>query len=125
MRGGIGAASALAIAARGFAVLVADLDLSASQRVVDQIAVQGGVAAVFALDVTDPDAAIGAVSAAGELGPLGGVVNSAGVVHLGEAHEVTDGDWNRVIAINLTGTFNVCRAAIPGFGESGGSIVNL
>ncbi len=59
------------------------------------------------------------------LGTLDVVVNVAGVLSFSHTHEVTLDEWNRLIAINLTGTFLVCRQALPHLLASRGNIVNL
>ncbi len=115
---GIGLASARRCVAEGATVIGADLTARGDLdfEVVD-------------VDVTDA----GAVDAliAGAPGRLAGVVHAAGVAGGGPVHMVDDGSWAHVIAVNLTGTFNVARAAIrrmldnePIDGERG-SIVTL
>ncbi|QHE84501.1 SDR family NAD(P)-dependent oxidoreductase [Hydrogenophaga sp. BPS33] len=78
-------------------------------------------------DITDPQAVERAVqSAVGTFGGLDGVVNAAGIANTDWADEVSLDDWKRVIDVNLTGTFNVCRAALPEMRAAGaGTIVNL
>ena len=59
-------------------------------------------------------------------GPADILVNAAGVLHYGTAVETSDEDWDRVLDVNLKGTFLCCRAVIPGMIErGGGSIVNF
>ena len=87
-------------------------------------------ASVFFSDanVADWDAVARAVaSLAEQLGGLDGVVNVAGGgTYTGDVSQTAHADWNDVLASNLTGTFNVCRAAIPLLRASGGgSIVNV
>ncbi len=64
-------------------------------------------------------------ASADRLGGLDVVVNVAGVLSFSHTHEVTIEEWNRLIAINLTGTFLVCRQALPHLLASRGNIVNL
>ena len=59
------------------------------------------------------------------LGTLDVVVNVAGVLSFSHTHEQSLDGWNRLISINLTGTFLVCRQALPHLLSSGGNIVNL
>jgi meso-butanediol dehydrogenase/(S,S)-butanediol dehydrogenase/diacetyl reductase len=59
------------------------------------------------------------------LGKLDVVVNVAGVLSFSHTHEVTMDEWNRLIAVNLTGTFLVCRESIPHLLSTRGNIVNL
>jgi NAD(P)-dependent dehydrogenase (short-subunit alcohol dehydrogenase family) len=125
--GGIGRASARELARRGYGIIVADLDHEACDAVADEIAGEGGTSIGVALDVTDLGSVDAAVTVAAGFGkePFLSVVNCAGVAHLGEIGDVSPEDWARVIAINLTGTFSVCRAAVPHLASPGGTIVNL
>jgi len=79
------------------------------------------------LDVTKPqdwDAAV--ALAVSEFGGLDVLVNNAGIVNFAPIEEYTLEQWNLIIAINLTGTFNGIKAAIPALKASGtGSIVNI
>lgn len=78
-------------------------------------------------DITEPQVVERAVQQAVEqFGGLDGVVNAAGIANTDWADEVSLDDWKRVIDVNLTGTFNVCRAALPHLRAAGaGTIVNL
>ena len=81
-------------------------------------------------DVTDAEAVAEAVARAeAELGTLDAVVNVAGITGsqaAAECHVTPIDEWRRVIDVNLTGTFVVCRAALPGMLERGtGCIVNV
>jgi 3alpha(or 20beta)-hydroxysteroid dehydrogenase len=79
------------------------------------------------LDVTSPQDWESAVSAAVEtFGSLTILVNNAGIVNFASIEDYTLEQWNTVIAVNLTGTFNGIKAAIPALKQSkGGSIVNI
>ncbi|WP_432519423.1 SDR family NAD(P)-dependent oxidoreductase [Kineococcus sp. SYSU DK006] len=124
---GIGRAVALALAAGGAAVLVADLHEEAAQRVADEITAAGGTARAFAGDVADPAVHEAMVAAAGALGPLRAAVNNAGIG--GEAATVADyslESWHRVIQVNLNAVFYGLRAQIPAMvAAGGGAIVNM
>ena len=118
---GIGRACAERHAAGGARVAAVDLDV----RLMD-----GLDALPLAADVSDEAAVAAAVARAGdELGPLDAVVNVAGITgsHAAAECHLTPGDeWRRVIEVNLTGPFLVCRAALPGMLERGrGTIVNV
>ena len=78
-------------------------------------------------DITDPQAVERAVQqAADKFGGLDGLVNAAGIANTDWADAVSLQDWKRVIDVNLTGTFNVCRAALPALRAAGAAtIVNL
>jgi len=121
---GIGSAIADMFAARGARVAVLDmLDDKAS----DKAAELGGGAASFAVNVTDSASVNDAVAKAHDhFGQIDVLVNSAGVVALAPAEEVTDSDWDKQISVNLTGTFNVARAVgTIMLAQGSGKIINL
>jgi NAD(P)-dependent dehydrogenase (short-subunit alcohol dehydrogenase family) len=85
----------------------------------------GGIE-VVAGDVTDRaqvDAAVARVVDAH--GRLDVVANVAGIAQMGRVEEISDDEWQRVLAVNLTGPFLVCRAAAPHLKEAGGCVVNV
>ena len=124
--GGIGTATARALAAEGALVVCADLDLGAAERSALAVEADGGSAIATACDVTDPGAARAAVATAREgFGRLDLLVNVAGVGSLRPTVDVTLEEWNGTLAVNLTGTFLMCQAAIPALVASGGAIVNV
>lgn len=124
--GGIGAATAVAMAAEGARVVVADVqDGSAT---VDRIAAAGGAALAVLCDVSDPAQVEAAVGAAVErFGSLDTLVNDAGISGGSSLlHETDVETWLQVLAVNLTGPFLCTRAAMPHLLASGrGRIVNV
>ena len=125
---GIGETCAVALAARGAQVVIADLDLRAAERVVGEIAGNGGGAAPVRVDVADPASVEAMVRAAVETyGGLDVAVNNAGIG--GEQHptgEYSPEGWRRVIEINLNGVFYCLRYEIPAMlARGGGAIVNM
>lgn len=125
---GIGRAIAGALAAAGARVAVLDLQAAGVEETVAAVAAAGGEAVFLRADVSrweDIDRAVaGAVAA---LGPLGIMVNAAGVLDgYAPADEMTPALWERVIAINLTGTFLGCKRALAELVPAGrGRIVNV
>lgn len=120
---GIGAAIAAALAATGAEVICTDILKKRAEATAADLRAQGGKARSEALDVTD-STAIDALAQA--LPPLDILVCNAGVVTNTPAEDMSDAEWDKVIAVNLTGIFRTCR----GFGrrmlEAGrGSIVNI
>jgi len=105
---GLGAATAERLAADGIEVIRLDLADGADLRA----------------DVTDPTAV---QRAASEVGPIDILVNSAGIVGPNKPlWEITDDEWQRTFAVNVLGTFHLCREFVPGMRERGwGRIVNL
>jgi NAD(P)-dependent dehydrogenase (short-subunit alcohol dehydrogenase family) len=119
---GIGRAVAQRLAAEGGRVLAVDVDGAAAEATA---AAAGGDCAGTACDVSDPDAVARAVAAAvSRNGPLHALCNVAGTGHFARTTEETIEAWNKVIAVNLTGTFLMCRAALPHLRETRGAIVN-
>ena len=125
---GIGAAIARGLAAAGAKVVVADLDEAAASRLAAEIEGDGGTAAAVAQDVGDPASVERSVRFAEEkFGGLHLAVNNAGIGG-GNApiEDYSLEDWNKVIAVNLSGVFYGLKYQLPALGRSGGgSIVNI
>lgn len=123
---GIGRATAIRLAAEGAAVYLVDVNAPGCGETAEAIKRNGGTAHVGLCDVRDSGACRQAVDAAVEaLGGLDVLCNSAGVLHYGVTADMSDTDWERVIGVNLTGTFFMIRAALPHLQERHRSIVNL
>lgn len=120
---GIGRATALRLAAEGARVFAVDVQEDALAAVAAEL---GPAAAARKCDVSDPASVDSAVAeTVARFGALHVLVNAAGVLRTAHTHEETLEAWNRVLAINLTGTFLVCRAAIPHLLAARGAIVNV
>lgn len=97
----------------------------AARSVVDDLEAQGRRALAVGADVADP-MRVGLMleQVVQELGGLDIVVSNAGIWTRGDIDTMTDADWARMMAVNLTGAFHVARAAVPYLrGRGGGSIV--
>ncbi len=124
--GGIGAATALAVAAAGARVVVADV--KDGTETVEAITAADGEAAQIRCDVADPEQVEAMVAfAVDRFGAVDILVNDAGISGgSGPAHETEVAAWLRTIAVNLTGTFLCVRAAMPHLIASGrGRVVNV
>ena len=123
--GGIGGAVARRFAQEGAALCLADR--AGTDAVAAAVAELGGRSIQAGLDVTrraEMDAAVAATLAA--FGRLDILVNVAGVVSLGPAATLAEAEWDRVLDVNLKGTFLACQAVIPAMRRQRyGRIVNL
>jgi NAD(P)-dependent dehydrogenase (short-subunit alcohol dehydrogenase family) len=116
---GIGLGVARALARGGWHCAILDSD-PAGQAVADEL---GG--AFAQVDVTRPEELRAAFDdLAGRFGPIHGLVNSAGINRTGPSAEVAPADWQRVLDVDLNGTFFACQAAYPHLAPAS-AIVNL
>jgi meso-butanediol dehydrogenase/(S,S)-butanediol dehydrogenase/diacetyl reductase len=123
---GIGRATALRLAGEGAAVVCADLDEGGLADTLAKVGAGRGRSAPCLVNVAEPAAARAAVATAvARFGGLDVLCNIAGVGSFQHTGEVTAEEWNRVIGINLSGTFFMSQAAIPHLLERRGNIVNL
>ncbi len=122
---GIGAATAAALAREGAGVVIVDIEQA--DGVVDGILANGGRAWWYQVDVSDHRAVEDMVrTAEGTAGPIGILVNNAGIISRGTVLDMSFEEWNRIIAVNVTGTFNCCKAVIPSMVKRlDGCIVNI
>lgn len=123
---GIGRATARRLASEGARVLCADIDLAGAEDTAAGLADAGGTGVAHALDVTDPAACNAAVAAAVDrFSRLDGLANVAGIGCFGHVAATSDAEWARVIAVNLSGVFQMTRAALAPLAETKGAIVNI
>lgn len=125
----IGRAYGLGLASAGAAVVVADINGDGARAVADEINAAGGRAVGVRVDVTDPDSARAMADAA--TSTFGGVdilVNNAALMaELGTLHvaDIALEEWNRILAVNLSGALVCAQAVIPSMrARGGGRIVN-
>ncbi len=124
--GRIGTATSRAFAAEGARLICVDLDGGVAAATAGGIVADGGDAIGIQCDVTDQDACGDAVEVAvRSRGRLDVLVNVAGVGGFAATTDVTLDEWNRTLAVNLTGTFLMCQRSLPALVESRGSIVNV
>jgi NAD(P)-dependent dehydrogenase (short-subunit alcohol dehydrogenase family) len=126
---GIGRAAAERCAREGAAVAVVDMSADNAAATVEAITTAGGRAIACPTDVSDDAAVAGAVKATVEqLGRINGVVTSAGIFHGGDMqslHEVSIDTFQRVLSVNLQGTFSAMHHALPHLMDGGGAIVTI
>src|SRR5262245_29272648 len=102
--GGIGGAGAEALGREGAALICADIDKTAAEATAARIGAAGGRATALSLDVRDRAAVDAAVSqAVREFGRLDVLLDCAGISQTAEFLDLDPGEWDRVIAVNLTG----------------------
>ena len=125
--GGIGSATCLRLAQEGARVAVLDRDLAAAQATAERIQNNQGQALALACDITQRaqvDAAIQAIHQA--WGAVNVLVNNAGWDVFKPFTQTTEQDWERLIAINLTGALHMHHAVLPDMVEQKrGRIVNV
>jgi NAD(P)-dependent dehydrogenase (short-subunit alcohol dehydrogenase family) len=127
---GIGLATAKRFLAEGWRVALLDIDGETLKKAMDALG-KPDVTLAITCDVADPagvDKALAAV--AQKFGRLDALVNNAGIAIFKPILDVTYEDWQRVLAVNLTGPFLCSQAAVPlmrdtGGGGGGGAIVNI
>ncbi len=124
---GIGRATALRLARDGYEIAMMDLDAAGLAETRTQVQRAGGRAHCFQVDVCDP-LSVGSVTrkVAVTVGPPQVLVNVAGIGVAATVLETSDEDWNRVLAVNLTGPFLTIRATLPLMLDRGrGVVVNI
>lgn len=125
--GGIGTAVAKRFAAEGAAVLCTDRDLARAEATAAVVTSAGGKAHAFRADVAEPrDCSAQVAEAVKRLGTLDVLVNNAGIGFHKLALDTTLEDWDRVMRINMTGSFLTAQAAARVMAERGrGRIIQL
>ncbi len=124
---GIGEAIAVALAEAGAGVVVSARSVEKIEGVAGRLRALGARAFAVPCDVTDPDGVAAlAREAAERLGPIDILVNNAGIAAGAPLHRIRLDEWNRILAVNATGTFLCTQAFAPAMLERGwGRIVNV
>lgn len=124
--GGIGGGIVAVLLAEGANVVLADLDVAHTQAVATALDPAGRHTLAVAVDVCD-EISVGeaAVAALTRFGRIDGLVNNAGTIALNPAWEATTAEWDRQLAVNVTGTFVVSKVLGEHMKAAGGAIVNV
>jgi len=123
---GIGAATARALAAAGWPVVLAARTRDQIERQAAELVTRGHRARAVVCDVTSEAGVEGLASAAAETGPVSVLVNNAGAAGSMPLKRTTLEDWNRLLAVNATGAFLCTRAVLPAMLERHwGRVVNI
>lgn len=120
--GGIGRAAALALAAEGARLELWDLDQGSAENTAGKARAMGAEVTVRRVDVAREDEVQAAAAALGEINI---VLHCAGIMSAKFLEDCTLEEWQRVITVNLTGSFLVCRAVLPLLERQGGGRVVL
>jgi NAD(P)-dependent dehydrogenase (short-subunit alcohol dehydrogenase family) len=117
---GIGRAIAEAFTAAGAEVALLDLNADALAGVALEL---GSSAAPFVCDVTEEAAVQQTFAAIADAGPIHGLVNSAGISHIGTLLSTSSADFDRLFQVNVRGTFLCMREAVPHLQQRGGGVI--
>lgn len=126
---GIGFAIAEGFCKNGASVALLDIFEQSLEKAADDLKRKYPEVTIdaFQCDVADSENVDAAFKAAAEsLGRIDILVNNAGILRRGMLEDMSDDDWNAVMAVNLTGVFNCCRAVLPAMKSIGaGNILNV
>jgi len=124
---GIGKAVALALAREGAGVVVTDVDVEGAQRVAQEIDGLGWKAQAIQADVSQCEAVQQLVKqAVSHFGRIDILVNNAGIIRRGTFLDHEPEEWDKVLSVNLGGTFNCAKEVVPlMIKQGGGKIINI
>ena len=123
---GIAREAAILLGASGTVVAVADINLETAQETAQSIALSGGQAAAFELDVSNPANVADVVAGIErDMDQIDYLVNLAGSFATAELADISDTLWADTISVHLNGTFYTCRAIVPSMMDrQRGAVVN-
>lgn len=123
---GIGRATALLLAQEGAAVAVVDINTAQGQAVVQEIESQGGRSLFIPCDVSRSEDCQRAVDDTLEqFGRLDILFNNAGIIRRADVVEITEAEWDQVMAVNVKSIFLMCKYVVPVMARlGGGTIIN-
>lgn len=123
---GLGRAIAEALAAEGVSLMLVDVLAERLEQTRAALEANGARCAIRVADISERQQCLAVVEAAIEtFGRLDILCNAAGIVRFNHAVDVPEEEWQKVMAINVSGPFWLCQAAIPHLLETHGNIVNV
>ena len=123
---GIGKAISLLFAQQGAIVCILDIDREGSESVVKQIEADQGQVYFHPCNVADQQAVNAAVQAIVDRhSSIDILVNNAGISHIGTAESTTEEDFDRLLTVNVKGTYNCLNQVLPVMKTKGGAILNM
>jgi NAD(P)-dependent dehydrogenase (short-subunit alcohol dehydrogenase family) len=123
---GLGRATALKLAEAGADLCIVDINAGALGETAQQARAHGGRVLVRPADLADADACAPLVAATvEEFGRLDALCNVAGIMGMANTPQMSRGDYDRIIAVNLSAPFHLIQAAIAHLLETNGAIVNV
>lgn len=117
---GIGRAISELFAKQGSVVHILELDATTANDTVEQIKTDGGKATAHICNVAKQQEVLSLLNTIGRIDIL---INNAGIAHVGRADNTPEGDFDRVMEVNVKGVYNCIYAAIPRFLENGGGVI--
>src|SRR5690554_2856461 len=123
---GIGKAISVMFAQQGATVCILDIDHAGASSVVEQITASQGNAHYFTCDVSHQQEVKTTVEAiVDKYDRIDILVNNAGISHIGTAESTTEGDFDRLLTVNVKGTYNCLHEILPVMKQKGGVILNM
>jgi NAD(P)-dependent dehydrogenase (short-subunit alcohol dehydrogenase family) len=124
---GMGFALARRLGLEGAGVAIMDIDKTALSNATQTLSADGIDVKAYHLDVTDPEAVALTFALLIEhfSGTLDILINNAGIADFGSVDNTEPAAWNKVIEVNLNGTYLCSKSAIPAMKKTGGTIINF
>jgi NAD(P)-dependent dehydrogenase (short-subunit alcohol dehydrogenase family) len=124
--GGIGSAIAKRFASEGSSVALLDKDAKKLKTLAKEISKSGGQAEAFSVDITNSKDVAKAVKAAAKIfGKITLLVNAVGLLKQGKVDEMSEKDFDLLMAVNVKGVFLAYKYVVPVMKKTGGVIINL
>ncbi len=122
---GIGRAIAVKFAENGAKVRILDISQKDAESVAGEIIGTGGTASAHACDVSEQQHVSATFKEIAHHGSFNILVNNAGLSHIGNAENTTEGDFDRVLRVNVKGIYNCIHAGVGYMKAAGGVILNM